>query len=72
MQRRYSVSYTCIFTTDVIAESPKEAAELAEIKCPCDIDGAAFVWRSREDDPRILIEWDEDYMELPDTDDGDE
>ncbi len=70
MQRRYSVSYTCIFTTEVIAESPKEAAELAEIKCPCDIDGAAFVWRSNE--AGHLIEWDEDYMELPDYDDAEE
>ena len=70
MQRRYSVSYTCIFTTDVIAESPREAADLAEIKCPCDIDGTAFVWRTADDGH--LIEWDEDRMVLPDTDDGDE
>lgn len=74
MQRTYSVSYTCIFTVDVVAESPAEAAELAEIKCPtaCQIDGPAFVWRRGDNDPRFLVEWDEDYQELPDTDDGDE
>lgn len=70
MQRRYSVSYTCIFTTDVIAESPREAADLAEIKCNYDIDGAAFVWRTTEDGR--MIEWDEDFMELPDYDDAEE
>lgn len=74
MQRRYSVSYPCIFTVEVEAESPAEAAEWAEAYCPnaCTIDGAAFVWRSRDDDPRIPVEWDEDYQELPYTDDGDE
>lgn len=74
MQRTYSVSYTCIFTVDVEAESPAEAAELAENYCPdtCQIDGPAFVWRSSDEDPQIVVEWDEDYQELPDTDDGDE
>ena len=74
MQRRYSVSYPCIFTVEVEAESPAEAAEWAESYCPnaCTIDGAAFVWRRGDNDPRILVEWDEDYQELPDTDDGDE
>ena len=74
MKRMYSVSYTCIFTVDVEAESPAEAAELAESKCPvaCQIDGPAFVWRSRDDDPRIVVEWDEEYQALPYTDDGDE
>lgn len=74
MQRKYSVSYTCIFTVDVVAESPAEAADLAESECPiaCQIDGPAFVWRTKDDDPRIAIEWDENYQILPDTDDGDE
>ena len=72
MKRTYGVSYTCIFTVDVEAESPKEAAELAEAACPYEVDGAAFVWRTSEKDPRIVIEWDEDYMELPDYDDAEE
>ena len=74
MKRMYGVSYTCIFTVDVEAESPAEAAELAEIECPspCQIDGPAFVWRYRDDDPRSVIEWDEERQELPYTDDGDE
>ena len=72
MKRMYGVSYTCIFTVDVEAESPAEAAELAEAACPYDIDSAAFVWRSSDEDPRVVIECDEDYMELPDYDDAEE
>lgn len=72
MQRTYSVSFPCIFTINVEAESPAEAAEWAESYCPnaCTIDGAAFVWRTNE--AGHLIEWDEDFMELPDYDDAEE
>lgn len=72
MKREYGVSYTCIFTTYVEAESPAEAADLAETECPCQVDSTAFVWRSRDDDPQIVVEWDEEYQILPNTDDGDE
>lgn len=72
MEREYGVSFPAIFTIYVEAGSPAEAAELATAYCPnhCEIDGAAFVWRTAEDGR--TIEWDEDYMELPDYDDDEE
>lgn len=40
---RYTVSFTCLYTTTVEADSFEEAADLAEVECPLDIDGNAYV-----------------------------
>ena len=39
----YHVSFTCIWSTEIEADSPEEAATMAEYECPCDIDGNAYV-----------------------------
>lgn len=41
--KEYHVSYMCIYSETVIADSPKEAAEMVERSCPCDVDGLACV-----------------------------
>lgn len=39
----YFVSYMCIYSDTVEAESPEEAAEIVANNCPYDIDGLAHV-----------------------------
>lgn len=39
----YFVSYMCIYSDTVEAESPEEAAEIVANNCPYDVDGWAFV-----------------------------
>lgn len=41
--KEYYVSYMCIFNMIVEADSPEEAADLAEQECEYDIDGPAYV-----------------------------
>lgn len=40
---KYHVSFMCIYSDEVEAASPKEAADLVECWCPYDIDGSAWV-----------------------------
>lgn len=40
---KYHVSFMCIYSEEVEAGSPEEAAELVEGYCPYDIDGSAWV-----------------------------
>ena len=40
---KYFVSFNCIFSIEVEAESPEEAADLASLECPLDIDGVGYV-----------------------------
>ena len=72
MKRWYSVSFQVTYSAEVEAESPAEAADLVAEKCPYDIDSFAFVSRAKDDNPNIILEWDEESQTLPDTDDGDE
>ena len=39
----YYVSYMCIYTTYVKADSPEEAAKIAQGRCEYDTDGLAWV-----------------------------
>ena len=41
--KEYHVSYMCIFSETVEADSPEEAAKIVEHDCPYDIDGSACV-----------------------------
>lgn len=41
--REYIVSYMCIYSDTVEANSPEEAAEIVANNCPYDIDGEAAV-----------------------------
>ena len=41
--KEYHVSYMCIYSEIVIADSPKEAADMVEQSCPYDVDGLACV-----------------------------
>lgn len=41
--KEYHVSFMCIYSETVIADSPKEAAEMVERSCPYDVDGLACV-----------------------------
>ena len=43
MEKEYYVSYMCIYSETVNANSPEEAAEIVANSCPYDIDGAAYV-----------------------------
>lgn len=40
---KYHVSFMCIYSDEVEADSPEEAADLVESWCPYDIDGSAWV-----------------------------
>lgn len=40
---RYLVSFECVWSMAVEADSPEEAEEIAAEYCPCDIDGAGEV-----------------------------
>ena len=51
----YIVSYMCVYSDTVEADSPAEAADIVEHNCPCDVDGMAHV--TRED---TWEEWDVD------------
>ena len=46
----YFVSYMCVYSDTVEAESPEEAAEYVAQKCPYDVDGLAFVVNTRTDE----------------------
>lgn len=39
----FFVSLNCIYSTEVEADNPKQAADLAEAECPLCVDGYAFV-----------------------------
>lgn len=39
----YNVSFPCVWSIEIEADSPEEAADLAEGDCPVEIDGLAFV-----------------------------
>ena len=41
--KEYYVSLDCIYDGYVEAESPKQAADILEAKCPMDVDGLAHV-----------------------------
>lgn len=41
--KEYLVSFMCIYTDTVEAESPEEAAEIVTSSCPYDIDGEGAV-----------------------------
>ena len=41
--REYNVSCMCVYSEDVSAESPEEAADLIQSSCPYDVDGQACV-----------------------------
>ena len=41
--KEYHVSYMCIYSEIVMADSPKEAADMVEQSCPYDVDGLAWV-----------------------------
>lgn len=71
MKRMYSVSYPVIYSVEVMAESPAEAAELAAIKAPGDIDGFAMVSRCVNGFGASRY-WDEEMGELPKIDPEDE
>lgn len=51
----YIVSYMCVYTDVVEANSPAEAADKVEHDCPCDVDGMAHVT-----DENTWEEWDVD------------
>jgi len=40
---RYCVSYMVVYSEEVEADSPEEAADMVASECPYDIDGAAAV-----------------------------
>lgn len=46
----YYVTYTCIYSDYVLANSPEEAADIVANECPCDVDGLAYVidWETKE------------------------
>lgn len=52
--KEYFVSYMCIFSTVVEADSPEEAAEIAADKCEYDVDGEAYI-RDLETDEEIEL-----------------
>lgn len=41
--KNYTVSYMCVYSDSMEAEDPAEAAKIAEMNCPYDIDGNAVV-----------------------------
>ena len=41
--KEYIVSYMCVYTDQVEAESPEEAAEIVANTCPYAVDGEAAV-----------------------------
>ena len=41
--KKYFVSFMCVYSDEVEAESPEEAAEIVGNNCPLDIDGSAYV-----------------------------
>lgn len=41
--KEYHVSYMCIFSTIVEADSPEEAAEIAANECEYDVDGDPYI-----------------------------
>lgn len=36
---RYFVSYMCVYSETVNADTPEEAADIVANNCPCDVDG---------------------------------
>ena len=46
----YHVSYMVVYSDEVEADSPEEAAEIVAKSCPYDIDGAAEVTRIDTDE----------------------
>lgn len=40
---KYIVTFNCIFSMEVEAENPKEAADIVAAECPLDIDGYGYV-----------------------------
>jgi len=46
----YHVSYMCIYSDFVEAETPEEAAEIVANNCPFDIDGLAYVTNVETDE----------------------
>ena len=41
--KKYCVSFMCVYTKCVEAETPEEAAEIVSEECPYVTDGSAFV-----------------------------
>ena len=41
--KEYHVSYMCVYSQTVVADSPEEAADMVERSCPYDVDGLAYV-----------------------------
>ena len=41
--KEYNVSFMCIYSEDISAESPEEAADSIQSNCPYDVDGKACV-----------------------------
>lgn len=41
--KKYYVSFMCVYSEEIEAESPEEAAEIVSGNCPLDIDGLACV-----------------------------
>ena len=40
---KYFVSFMCVYSDEVEAETPKDAADIVERDCPYDVDGLACV-----------------------------
>ena len=41
--REYNVSFMCVYSEDISAELPEEAADSVQSNCPYDVDGTACV-----------------------------
>lgn len=41
--KKYFVSFMCVYSDEVEAETPEEAASIVERDCPYDIDGVGYV-----------------------------
>ena len=39
----FFVSLNCIYSTEIEADNPEQAADLAEAECPLEVNGYAFV-----------------------------
>lgn len=50
----YTVSYMCIYTATVEAESFEEAADLTEVECPLMVDGHAWVTNQTTGEERAV------------------
>ena len=42
-KKPYMVSFMCIYSDSVLADSPEEAADIVADRCPYDIEGEAHV-----------------------------